>query len=155
MVRVTLRPDVPDVEKKFNQDRPLDGIETATFFRPSFKLPPAPPETVECTFCDGRGYDHDCPSCQCICDRCHGEGSLNPERQTSTLIGHTPFALNYARQVLSLPEIELAGLPGAKSDKPLLFRFSEGVGALMPLRSEMIDQIDIELRCQPVIGEAR
>lgn len=144
MVRVTLRPDVPDVDKKFNQNKPLEGVETATFFRPAFDLPPAPTETGPCKTCDGRGWDHDCPDCQCVCQVCKGQGDANPELIISTTLGRQNFALNYVRQVLSLPNVEIAALPAKDKGHTLLFRFDGGVGALMPIRGEKPDHIDIK-----------
>jgi hypothetical protein len=110
MVRVALRPDVPDVDKKFNQEGPLKDLESATFFRPSFELPPKPVRG-ECPTCEGRGFKHNCPGCECQCGTCDGSGESDGERLFSTSIGPKIFALNYVRQVLSLPGIELATLP--------------------------------------------
>lgn len=144
MVRVALRHDVPDVDKKFNQNAPLAGVDETTFFRPSFELPPAPTQTGECTLCEGRGFDHDCPDCECVCEICKGEGNVDVEKNISTAVGPTLFALNYVRQILSLAGVEIATLPKKANEKPLLFRFDEGVGALMPLRGEKADHVDIK-----------
>lgn len=145
MVRVAERTDIPDVKQKFNQDAPLKGVETATFFRPAFELPPAPTANGKCTDCDGRGYDHDCPDCECICDTCHGSGNMDTERAISTVIGPKIFNLHYARMMLSLPGIEIEAPPEKSDEKPLLFRFDEGVGALMPMKSQREDHVDIKL----------
>lgn len=145
MVRVALRPDIPDVDKAFNQDKPLEGVEAASFFRPSFELPPAPAEMGECHTCSGRGYDHDCPDCECICEKCNGSGDMDPERRKSADIGPNTYSLHYARLMLSLPGIALAALPSKPNDKPLLFRFNGGVGALMPMRGNREEHIDIKL----------
>lgn len=144
MVRVTLRPDVPDTDKPFNQNEPLNGVETATFFRPAFELPPAPTAKGECTACDGRGYDHDCPDCECVCEICDGEGNVDIERKMSTTIGPKIYSLHYVRMVLSLPGIEIAAHPKKSDEKPLLFRFEGGVGALMSMRSERENHVDIK-----------
>lgn len=144
LVRVALRPDVPDVEKKFNQNGPLNGLEGATFFRPKFDLPPKP-MVAECLNCEGRGFQHNCPDCECQCATCEGSGASDGERLWSTSIGPKVFALNYVRQVLSLPGIELATLPEQPNEDLMLFRFSGGVGALMPMRGEKANHIDIKL----------
>lgn len=145
MVRVTLRPDVPDVDKAFNPDGPLQGIDGAMFSRPSFELPSAPTEKGECPACDGRGFDHECPDCECICESCKGEGDIDVERRISAAIGLKIFSLHYIRMMLSLPGIEMATLPNQVDEKPILFRFSDGVGALMPLRSAWDNHVDIKL----------
>lgn len=144
LVRVALRPDVPDVDKKFNQNGPLKDIDGATFFRPKFDLPPKPAKG-ECPTCDGRGFAHDCPDCECQCETCDGSGESDGERLFSTSIGPKIFALNYVRQMLSLRGIELATLPETADENPMLFRFDGGVGALMPMRGGRADHIDIKL----------
>jgi hypothetical protein len=144
MVRVVLRPEVPDVDKKFNQEGPLKDLDGATFFRPSFELPPKP-EVGECPTCKGRGVAHECPDCECQCGTCDGSGESDGERLFSTSIGLKSFSLSYVRQVLSLPAVELATLPEAPDEKPLLFRFADGVGALMPMRGERANHVDIKL----------
>jgi hypothetical protein len=151
MVRVALRPDVPDVDKKFNQERPLEGIETATFYRPSFELPAMPTEVGECLSCDGSGHEHTCPHCTCRCESCGGSGEENPEKRRSATIGVKIFAMNYIRQMLSLPGIELAVMESEPDEKPLLFRFDGGVGALMPMRSKCVDHVDIKPSKDPAI----
>jgi hypothetical protein len=149
MVRVALRADVPETTAKFDPEKPLKGIDQAKFFHPSFELPPAPTERGECVSCSGRGYEHDCPDCECICERCHGSGNMDIESRISASVGPTPFSLHYIRQMLSLPGIEIEELPVDKSEKPLFFRFEGGVGALMPLHKQHIEHIDIKLRKDP------
>lgn len=146
LVRVMLRPDIADVDQKFNVAKPLEGIEGRSFFRPSFELPAAPTEIGQCETCEGRGFSHACPDCECVCNRCHGSGELDTEKLMSASIGPTAFALNYVRQMLSLPGIEIEELPTEPSERPFLFRFQGGVGALMPMRGERVTHIDIKLR---------
>ena len=143
LVRVTLRSDISDVDKKFNIAGPLQDFESASFFKPEYFLPPPVPAPVGCAACDGRGHEHDCPSCGCICGACDGKGEVNPENNMSVSIGPTPFSLKYIRQILSLPGIEIETLAADQSMKPLFFRFDGGIGALMPLRSPHTDHVDL------------
>lgn len=149
MLRVAERPGIPDVEKQFNQERPLEGIEAAEFFRPIFDLPPAPDGLGPCDKCDGRGYAHDCPDCECECETCGGTSSVDPERFISTAVGPKSFALNYIRQVLALPDVEIQVFPAEDDGKQMLFRFRGGVGALMPLRGVKGEHVDIKLAPSP------
>lgn len=145
MVRVALREDVPDTSKAFKQGTPLEGIDSATFLRPMFELPPAPTQIGPCKACEGRGCDHDCPDCECICEKCHGSGDMDAEKAISTNIGAEVFCLAYVRQMLSLPEVEIETPRTKSSMKPFFFRFAEGVGVLMPRRGENKEHVDIKL----------
>jgi hypothetical protein len=146
LVRVPLRGNIPDIDKKFNQAKPIEGIETANFFTPHFNLPPAPSTSDPCPKCEGRGSKHDCPECDCECETCDGRGDLDPERIISTRIGATIYSLFYVRQMFSLPNVELSVAEAKPDEKPLLFRFDGGVGALMPMRREAEQHIEIEPR---------
>jgi hypothetical protein len=147
LIRVPERPEFSDIEQriKINIAEPLKGFGVAKFFSPSFELPPA---TVrgECLKCAGRGHLHDCPDCDCECEHCDGTGNSDSEQFASVSIGPTPFALNYVRQILSLPRVEIEEFAAEQSEKCLFFRFDGGVGALMPLRRESEDHVDIKLR---------
>lgn len=143
MIRVPCREDVPELEIKIAVERPLAGIGNAEFYRPQVELPSAQ-ATERCPYCDGRGYLHDCPDCQCKCTRCDGSGDLDLERVTSTGIGPHLYALNYIRQVLALPDVELAVMTAEMAGAPLFFRFNGGVGALMPLRAKHERHVEIE-----------
>lgn len=143
LVRVQLRPEIPDVDKKFSPQAVLAGIDDLKFCHPSFELPSAPTGIGQCDACEGRGHMHACPDCECECEACGGSGEMNPERQMSTSIGLKIFSLYYARQMLSLPDVEIAW-PIEADEKPLLFRFDGGAGALMPMRSQRANHIDIK-----------
>lgn len=141
MVRVPKDPDIGPPSKSFNPDRPLEGVETATFVAPKFKLPSKPPADAECEECDGRGYKHDCPHCECQCRACAGTGSQAEEGNVSTEYGGVTLAMRYVRKMLALPAIELS-VPRS-ADAPLLFRFKGGVGALMPMRGHSLNAVEV------------
>lgn len=140
MVRVTRRDDAAEQTKEWDWNAPLAGLQGASFAKPEFKLPPEPEEADECSACDGRGTEHDCPDCECPCVECDGTGKDIPERGISTEFCGANFAMRYIRQVLSLPNVELASIT---SDAPMVFRFDGGVGALMPLRSPGRQQVEV------------
>lgn len=141
IVRVPKREGVEPPDKKFNADKPLEGLDQASFARPAFKLPPQPSEEDECEDCDGRGYEHDCPHCECVCRACAGTGNQAAEGKLTTTFAGITFALRYVRKMLSLPGIEIA-TPRA-SEGPLLFRFDGGVGALMPMRGPSVHHVEV------------
>lgn len=144
LVRVRARPDVPDMDQKLGLEKQFGGYDTATFFKPNLKLPPAPAEFGDCPACSARGYVHDCPHCGCECPKCEGRGNLDLERITSTTIAPKLYALNYIRQILSLPDVEIARVEAEPLLAPLFFRFTGGIGALMPLRDKFLAHVDIE-----------
>jgi hypothetical protein len=141
LVRVPKREGVEPPDKKFNPDKPLADLEKASFTAPIFKLPPQPAADTECEACDGRGYEHDCPHCECTCHACAGTGSQAAEGNYSTSYEGVNFALRYVRKMLALPGIEIAK-PRDK-EAPLLFRFEGGVGAVMPLRGTMLNHVEV------------
>lgn len=144
MVRVERQPDAPELPADCplkNPDAPLKGIDAATFAPPpAFKMTRFEPEEVACEDCDERGREHDCPKCECICVACNGTGKETTRDERSTECEGIIFALTYARQMLSLPGIEIA--PPHK-ENPWLFRFDGGVGAIMPMRGALSDHVKI------------
>lgn len=145
LIRVAQRPGVPEIEQKIAVSEPLQGIDAAKFFRPSFELPPAPAARGECSACQGRGLLHDCPDCDCKCEACVGSSTMDAEQKITAMVGPTSFSLKYIRQMLSLPDVELEEFPKERSEKPYFFRFAGGVGAVMPMRRETANHIDIHL----------
>lgn len=148
LVRQPRRADVPDIDvkaPKFKPDNALVGLDAAKFYVPTLQLPTAP-AAGPCPACDCRKFEHDCPDCECTCETCNGSGEGNPERNISTAIGGSFFALNYVRLMAALPDLEIANTAEAIAvgAKPLLFRFEGGVGALMPMLSPRENHIEIE-----------
>lgn len=141
MVRVPKRAGVEPPSKSFNPEKPLEGLEQASFAAPKFKLPPQPSGDTECEACDGRGYEHNCPDCECMCRACDGSGSAAVEGNYSTAYEGVNFALRYVRKMLALPSIEIA--KPKDQDAPLLFRFEGGVGAVMPMRGSATNHVEV------------
>lgn len=145
LVRVALRPEIPEIEQKIAVSKPLEGVETAAFVKPKFNLPLAPTEIGDCPTCRGRGYLHDCPDCECDCERCNATGTMDKEALISTKIGGKFFSLKYVRQILALPRVEIEVIPSSEPLKrPIFFRFDGGVGALMPLDKPRETHVEIE-----------
>jgi hypothetical protein len=132
LVRVDRRTDVP--ENEFAPDRPL--IEKLLGSPPVGQfvaMPPVqlPPFTeTECEKCDGRGYEHDCPDCECDCRACDGTGKTQDE--TLVGIGKAIFKSRYIRRLLALPGLEVP--ENSASEDPMAFKFEGGIGVLMPCR---------------------
>lgn len=150
-IRQPRRDDVQEMDEKapkFDPSAPLAGIESAVFSRAEVQLPPAPEATGPCKLCDGRGFEHSCPDCECVCEPCKGTGEMDPERFISTSIGGVFFTLSYVRQMFTLPGVEVSKTSimsdKPKESRPLLFRFNGGVGALMPRKNRLEDHIEIE-----------
>lgn len=146
-VRVSRREDVaPAADPKIPQtlEKYFASLDSITFVAPSFRLPDdQEPETKSsCESCDGRGTDHDCPTCTCRCDDCHGSGIETTIHNISIDAFGRIFRLKLLRQVLALPGIEVEdSLP---SLNPLLFRFHGGIGCLMPCARKLKRHIEIE-----------
>ncbi|MBR0871176.1 hypothetical protein JQ633_12465 [Bradyrhizobium tropiciagri] len=128
LIRVD-RLDSAPIDDKIAAEKVLIGLDAATFAPVGTIVLAAKMPAQECNACEGRGTEHDCPRCECQCEACGGRGSIDPERTVSVDFAGAIFALKYVRQLLSLPNVEIAfetATPG-----PLLFRFDGGVGALM------------------------
>jgi len=103
------------------------------------KLPDTPRKT--CEICSGTGiwFDHPTKGIHETCKNCDGEKTL--EIMQSVLIGGVPFASKCINQIAALPgaEFPVNPLPVEKDYRkqlPTPFRFTGGIGALMPMRSE-------------------
>lgn len=145
MVRLPRISDVKEIEKSGTWDKPLDCHAGADFRAADDFLLPAlkPSEEEQCSVCDGRGYIHDCPDCECICSMCDGKGFEIAEKRTSTTLCGASCSLRYVRMILDLPGIEISGNPSANGS-PIPFRFEGGIGALMPLNCRYPDHIEID-----------
>jgi hypothetical protein len=105
---------------------------------PKIELPP-PNENDECKSCDGRGYEHDCPDCDCTCEKCDGAGIVPSYSHVSVGIGDAIYAGEYIHLMQSLPGVEIG--PTLKSE-PLRFRFAGGEGCLAPCYARFITHIN-------------
>lgn len=129
------------VEKVLDLDAPREFLRA-----PATKQFPKkrPVEKVRCPDCDGRGTDHDCERCECTCYSCKGSGSIEEKPEVSTIFGGQIFDLEYVRLLYTLPDLEIAPNPAdAPMFTPLFFRFTGGVGALMPMREQYKIHVDI------------
>lgn len=126
----------------------MKRFDGAVFVKPeSVSLPDIEESSkeVECDSCEGRGTDHDCPSCTCECDDCGGSGKETKVDTVSTDFCGCTFRLKYVGQVLALPGVEIAPTsPNSKTQLPLLFRFDGGAGVLMPTTRQLYRHVKIE-----------
>lgn len=102
---------------------------------------------VECDACRGRGREHDCPDCSCMCEACDGTG-MRKAVVSVELRGLGDVNATYAALLLALPGIEVAPIVadlGAIAIPAIAFRFSGGVGVLMPLRGTRDVHLDVVL----------
>jgi hypothetical protein len=82
----------------------------------------------QCSVCDGRGFQHDCPSCRCECELCKGTGE-NPK---PVQIGEAWFDGRYIGWIQPLSGLEIGkpkssiAIPFGESVIPLAFRFEGG-----------------------------
>lgn len=100
---------------------------------PSIEFPPIDEED-ECSACDGRGHEHDCEDCQCICSNCAGTGLEQPFNDMTVGIGTCIFHAKYIALLKELPAIEIGP---TDPREPVRFRFAGGEAVIMP-RSSML-----------------
>jgi hypothetical protein len=131
-----------EISDKIATEKVLAKLDSAKFIpAPAVNLPPkAPTQKETCTHCDGLGTQHDCLDCSCECDACEGKGTVDNRPEISTSLCGQYFALDYIRQLYDLPDLEIA----PDSVEPMLFRFTGGIGALMPRRNASKTHIEIE-----------
>ncbi|BEV44809.1 hypothetical protein [Afipia carboxidovorans] len=127
-------------------DRPFKHFSDQSFAPlPKLNLPPlSGPKVVACTECDGRGTEHDCPDCNCVCDACDGTGKEEVETKISTSLGGATLQLKYVHLIASLPRVEISTQLAASLNGPVFFRFDGGEGALMPMTRPCENHIQIE-----------
>jgi hypothetical protein len=149
LLRVARLADAGEPTKILNWDKPLNGIEVATFspllHKPLPKIAAA--QEVTCGGCNGSGRDHDCPVCDCKCEVCGGAKIEKVEPKVSTTVRGNIFNLLYLARILALPSVEFADKTTDRA--PLLFRFTGGVGALMPMTRKFPEHVDIEHSDKP------
>ena len=97
---------------------------------PDLDLPPA--EEEDCSVCDGRGYEHDCPYCECLCDTCSGNQRVSTDDSISIGLRGATFACKYMRLLACLPNTLIP--QQLEPNKAMPFRFDGGEGLLMPVR---------------------
>ena len=99
------------------------------------------PEQTEddCTHCDGRGKEHDCPACECTCEWCDGAGIAPAMDNISAEISGIPFQAKYIKMLAALPSIEVPAK--VHPSNPMPFRFEGGQGLLMPRKTECTEHL--------------
>ncbi len=126
-VRVPKRRDCPEgktaAEKVFPADPPISLREL-----PKYKIPRVKSEA--CGACDGRGYEHDCPDCTCVCIRCDGAGKC--AEPISVALGGAVFDGRYIKMLLRLKSVMVPADPDPFAG--MYFKFDGGEGVLMPMR---------------------
>lgn len=147
MVRVPRRDDIPEQNQKLKDtlDRTFSDLPKATFsefrHKPLPNIPAA--ELVDCSSCDGRGNEHDCPDCSCTCDECNGSGKITKQPEISTTVRGVIYNLRYFAMVIDLPGLKVAKPP--RGERPILLQFEGGHIAIMPRREKFATHVDIEL----------
>lgn len=143
MVRVPFRSDVLEMNVGVNLEKPYEQFPCEVFDRYE-SIAIAANDDNECTLCDGRGHEHDCPECHCQCERCYGTGTLPLGHDVSIEISGVSFAARYILLLQTLPGILLGKPKNGKS--PLPFKFDGGgEGRLMPLRLKFEQHIVAKL----------
>jgi hypothetical protein len=98
---------------------------------PDFKWPSDKSDEI-CEACEGRGTEHDCPTCHCPCPDCNGTGFALPQ-YTISVCG-VPFNGRYIKQISALPGFQIAET--FPKEGPAPFHFDGGIGAIMPVHDE-------------------
>jgi hypothetical protein len=131
--------EAPNVEKIFTdnfKDVPKRLMIVGT-------LPDVEAGKEACEDCQGRGREHECPSCSCICQECGGSGDFptSSDDNLSMTIAGSIFAVKYIRLLQTLPGVKIETVPAGTS--PMSSEFDGGVGLLMPMRSQYDRHIDV------------
>lgn len=141
LLRVARRDDVPENDRAPDCEAAVfSKLQCSEYAAPDFALPDVKPEREDCILCEGRGFEHDCPSCQCTCPECDGAGHI--EKPQSTTINGSLITLKYARLMFTLPDLQLQVPPCG--EKPMLFKFDGGDGAVMPRHAKANDHYEVE-----------
>lgn len=145
LVRVPRRSEFSEfsADVPMNVEGVLKSVGEVKYEVRAVALPPKPViALVPCDECNGTGREHDCRSCECDCEGCGGKGQVAPDPSVSTTVCGLPVNLEYVRLILALPGIEWATSAVAK-DRPIGFRFTGGVGCLMPMRGRYPTHIHV------------
>lgn len=118
------RSEAPDATKVTNK------VDFAVRFDLVALVDLPPSEMMECVACDGRGTEHDCESCECICLSCSGAAEVPDDIDKSVGIHDVPFAMTYARKIFALPGLALP--IDVLNNEPMPFKFDGGEGVWMP-----------------------
>jgi hypothetical protein len=129
MVRVPRRHDIPPNAEAPDPVKLFDKAGAPTI-RPLPKLQLPQPDQEECEACKGRGYEHDCPDCQCECAECKGTGIVTEE--ISVNLGGAIFDTKYIKMLQDLPNCRIA--IDFSPDWGMFFTFDGGDGLLMTMR---------------------
>jgi hypothetical protein len=148
IIRVKRLSNVPENSSFPDTERLFAANYRDSEFRPmvSGTLPPLIIDEAEtCDACDGTGFQHRCPDCQCECSGCGGAGKVRTtsDNDTSVSINGAVFDIRYVRMLQSLPGTLIESLP--RKEEAMSFRFDGGEGMLMPMRSTHAKHLDIEL----------
>lgn len=123
----------PDMDKLFKD---TSGIP----WRPLRKFKKPEPSSSPCESCDGRGHEHSCPDCTCVCGVCDGTG-LEIDSM-SMFVGDRLFDVEYVLLLAALPGIEVPDKFTPGHDGPMPFRFDGGDGLIMALRRKHKNHIE-------------
>ena len=139
-------PRIPSVTREYHRDISLlleifEGHSSVQLYPAVFPALPGSPakKSKECPECEGRGTEHDCPSCHCECEYCEGTGKIDHIVERSININGVPFNLEYVLMMSRLDELKIQD--GPISNGALLFTFSGGQGAVMSLRRPYDDHL--------------
>lgn len=143
LVRVPRRDDIPENPDANPQVSTLFDTAPPTEFMPAPAIVMPDADQEECHACDGRGTEHDCPSCQCQCVGCGGTGIEQPWHDVSFEIGEGDFGGKYVAKLRDLPGLKFGK---ATKELPMRFAFDGGEGLLMPRRGPCGTSIKLELK---------
>ena len=104
-------PDAPDAaaifEKYFKADDPtiLDWS----------RVPTPKTQEINCPDCDGTGFEHECPRCDCACEECDGTGVVTNGKINWVQVRGIQFSSKYLLMLRRLPGLKMCS-PGAPEE---------------------------------------
>jgi hypothetical protein len=138
IIRVPRIADTLEIPGAPNPDKIFSALEKQVSFAPLPQIE-IPHSEDPCLYCDGRGTEHDCPSCNCECERCVGTGRHLP--QASVDLNGAVYDARYLKMLALLPDLRFSTSP-PKADAGR-FIFSGGEGGLMPISGEYATHIKL------------